>query len=458
MTSLFESLNLYWQSNPQQLALLNLSNTEANRAFVSNTLLAQPLSPIWTEETKRVLVKLTLKQIVKTLKPSWTADQIDQVVELGDRMYPVGTLNMLKMSPSIAQLVDELGIGITEQVPYVTGVKVEAGSLDLELARAEIAAALSHLPRSTIEEQMALLQLPNMGYPVDNEDGLALHIITHGVDDMLADVRHAAIQALIRAASLQLLTIPQQQRAVAEANGIAIDQPEQMCEAIMSTSLGIYPQGTYQLISSIPTIAKYVNRRPEVALSPPQPLDVFENTYNYILQNYGLDPDTDIKVKEAIKPFKNSDPYLVRNLALVLAQLHLSDPVTYFGLLYANNMDPLEAYNDKLALQRAYYPQGISKALTDILGYPIRVKELNISAVIDGPETVKANKLFSQGQIETALNDLFSPWTDVSADILNNEQAIVVFVICLCIMVTRSEPTQPWQQYVQLLGSLPAIT
>lgn len=458
MTSLYESLNRYWRSNPQQLALLNLSNTEANRAFVSNTLLAQPLSPIWTQETQRVLTKLTLKQIVKTLRPSWTNEVIDQVVELGDRMYPAGTLDMLKMSPSIAQLVDKLGIGITEQAPYVTGVKVEAGPFDLELARAEIATALSQLPRSTIEQQMALLQLPNVGYPVDGEDGLALHIITQGVDDVLAEVRHTAIQALIRAASLQLLTDPRQQRAAAEANGIAIDQPEQMYEAIVSTSLGIYPEGTYQLISSIPTIAEYVNRRPEVALGPPQSLSVIEKTYNYILQNYGLDPETDIKVKEAIKPFKNSDLYLVRNLALVLAQLHVSDPVTYFGLLYANSMDPLAAYNDKLALERAYYPQGISKALTDILGYSIRVKELNVSAVIDGPEVIRANKLFSQGQIETALNDLFAQSATVSPDTLNSEQALVVFVVCLSIMVRRNKPTPPWQQYVKLLGPLPIIT
>lgn len=462
MSSLYESLDQYLRVHPEQLKAMGLSNNPANRKFVSNTLLQDPLSPMWLELTQQELVTLVLRQVIKLLRPNWTKE-VDEVLD-GTRMYPAGTSVLVASYKGIPELIQRLGIGTREEAPtgYAT---VTAPALDLELTRALISQGLAKLPLSIINQQQSLLRKPFRGYEVEKlQTGLALHVLTKGVEGLLPEVRNVVIREVAHAAIIQLLTDPVQQASVAEANGIGIAQPDEMYTALMSLQAPIiYPQGTYLLISSIPGIDKYIARYPEIGdradLRFPntkiQYRDIMAKTLDYIIQNYGLDPRTNQEIKKSLAKLTEgiAEPYLVRNLALILAQLHLSDPMTYYSLAYANQLDPLEAYNGKMALDQAWYPEGVSKALSSIIGREIKLKELELSVISDSPEIVRANQLFSSSQMITTLDELISPIGVPGVDNLNSDQMIVVFVVCLYLLKERriksNDPT--YSQYIRLL-------
>ena len=294
--SLADSLVDYFTSNPEQLELLGLRDTASNRLFAASTLLQDPLSSLWTPDTQQALIRIVLKRVVGTLLPQASAEEIDQIVVLGSRMYPSGTLSLLHDYPAVLSLIGKYGIGITEEVPSLPSVNVVPSPLDLVLARALIAQALESLSPYVISEQLAVLKPSPEGYPTTKgETGLALWIIDHGVGPNLhPDIRQLALTSIVHAAIVQLLRDPSQQTSVAAINGLVIDQPERMYRALIGIDgPKVLPRGTYALATSIPGVANYLSRTPEVgdtSFIMSDTRTIIDRAVDFLIQNYGLDP------------------------------------------------------------------------------------------------------------------------------------------------------------------------
>jgi len=456
--SLADSLVDYFTSNPEQLELLGLRNTASNRLFAASTLLQDPLSPLWTSQTQQALVRIVLKRVVGTLLPQASSEEIDQIVVLGSRMYPSGTLSLLHDYPAVVSLIGKYGIGITEEVPPFPPVNPESSPLDLVLTRALIAQSLESLSPYVISEQLAIVKPNPDGYPTTKgETGLALWIIDHGVGPSLhPDIRQLALTSIVHAAIVQLLRDPNQQTSVAAINGLVIDQPERMYRALIGIDgPKVLPRGTYALATSIPGVANYLSRTPEVgdtSFIMSDTRTIVDRAVDFLIQNYGLDPQLDKEIGESLRRLshEDSDSLILLNVALIIGQVGIRDPTVYYSLAYANRMDPLRAFLDQRALTKAVYPQGTSRAIKEITGRDIRLKELIIDG--DSPVAARAARIFTDSQMLVAIYSLLSPFLpNIDLDSVDSNKLVVIFVTIMTIVRDVGEIKGTYRKYVDML-------
>jgi hypothetical protein len=437
--------------DPEQLRLLDLTDNRANRLFIATSLLQDPLSPLWAGRTQKELVRLAIIDAVKTLHPDISARDLDDMLR-GSRPYPRGTGDLVRSRPGIGELASKLGVALTEEAPILPLEKLPGSPLDLQFTRALIHRGLTEIPPSLVQEQVKKLDIEYLGYPTEPaENGLALWIIEHGVSGLSSSIRDVAIREIKHSAIVQLLR--DQRGEVAAANGINIEQPEQMYREMMKIGAPIIlPRGTYDLVSTIPGVVDYIRRQPEIGdIFPPlRGRGIIDRTVDYIIQNYGLDPQRDEEIKRSLLSLSNGriDNYVLRDLASIVSRIHLRDPVTYLALSYANGIDALEAYRDRLALSKAIYPEGLSNTLTAIVGREVKVKELPISPYTDSEIGTKATRLFTHSQMIVTVSDLLTPILgSVDVDSIDTDKLTVLFVVLLSLDKSRER----YGRYIDLL-------
>jgi hypothetical protein len=365
----------------------------------------------------------------------------------GSRPYPYGTDNLVRSHPGVGELASKLGVALTEEAPILP-LKNEF----LQFTRALIHRGLSELPPSLVQEQVKKLDIGYLGYPTEPaENGLALWIIDRGVSALNSSIRDVAIREIKHSAIVQLLR--DQRDEVAAANGINIEQPEQMYREMMKIGAPIIlPRGTYDLVTTIPGVVDYIRRQPEIGDIFPslRGRGIIDRTVDYIIQNYGLDPQRDEEIKRSLLSLSNGriDNYVLRDLASIVSRIHLRDPVTYLALSYANGIDALEAYRDRLALSKAIYPEGLSNSLTAIVGREVKVKELPISPYTDSEIGTKAARLFTHSQMIVTVSDLLTPILgSVDVDSIDTDKLTVLFVVLLSLDKSRER----YGRYIDLL-------
>lgn len=233
------------------------------------------------------------------------------------------------------------------------------------------------------------------------------YIANHGITDkLLPEVIDVAVKTFIEAAFIQLLQDKTQRDAVAIANGIVVNGPEEMYKSLPKNP--IYPSGINQLLRSVNGLDKHiVSALPEVTNK--LTITDVDKVIDYLVYQYGMNPQLDRQVLIALKSKNGTD---INTLAMILSSKRMTDTLFYL-LAYVNKKNPLLAYKEPDAIYRYYYMAGISDEINKLLNTNISLNEIDIQHLYESQLAVNLSNLITYFQMYTIVSNEISNYVSV---------------------------------------------